>query len=58
MNSADIARFIFGMVDMSVASEIPEDEQLRLLEKDLEDIQETNLYYYLSCACEHMELKG
>ena len=48
-----IAEFIFGMVDMSVTSELPEEEQLEMIEKDLESIKDTNLYYYLLSAFEN-----
>ena len=51
MNNNEIAQFILGMVDMSVASELPEEEHLEYLMKDLESIKETNLYYYLESAC-------
>lgn len=47
MNNRKLAEFILGMVDMSVANELPEEEHLNLLEHDLNDIRDTNLYYYL-----------
>lgn len=49
----EIAKFIFGMVDMSVASELPEEEQLKIIENDLKAIEDTDLYYYLINAYEN-----
>lgn len=51
-----IAEFILGMVDMSVASELPEEEHLAYLVADLNAIKEThpNLYYYLESGCENI----
>lgn len=58
MINKKIAEFIFGMMDMSVASELPEDEQLEMIEKDLESIKDTNLYYYLKSAYEWANYKN
>lgn len=52
MSNQKIAEFIFGMLDMSVTSELPEDEQLEMIKNDLENIKDTSLYYYLQSACE------
>ena len=52
MNNRKIAEFIFGMVDMSVASELPEKEQLESIVNDLNKIENTCLYYYLQSAYE------
>ena len=53
MNNRKLAAFILGMVDQSVASELPEKEHLDLIEKDLKTICETNLYYYLVSGYEN-----
>lgn len=58
MNNQELAEFIFGMVDMSVASELPEDKQIEMIKGDLEKIEDTNLYYYLQSACEHLQKNG
>ena len=52
MSNQKIAEFILGMLDMSVTSELPEDEQLEMIKNDLENIKDTSLYYYLQSACE------
>jgi len=49
----EIAKFILGMVDMSVASELPEYEHLQYLVDDLQRIQGSSLYYYLCSAYEN-----
>lgn len=53
MDNYKLAEFIFGMVDMSVASELPEREQIQLIKEDLDAINNTNLYYYLCSAYEN-----
>lgn len=53
MTNRKLATFILGMVDQSVASELPEEEHLDLIEKDLEKIAKTNLYYYLTSGYEN-----
>lgn len=53
MDNFKIAEFIFGMCDMSVASELPWDEQIESIKEDLDAIENTNLYYYLSNAYEN-----
>ena len=53
MDNYKLAEFIFGMVDMSVASELPEREQIQLIKEDLDTISNTNLYYYLCSAYEN-----
>lgn len=52
MEERKIAEFILGMVDMGVASELPEEGHLDLLVTDLEEIKGSNLYYYLLSGCE------
>lgn len=52
MSNQKIAEFIFGILDMSVTSELPKDEQLDMIKADLENIKGTSLYYYLQSACE------
>lgn len=54
MENRKLAEFILGMVDMGVASELPEEEHLEMIVEDLEKIEETNLYYYLVSGCEHI----
>lgn len=49
----EIAKFILGMIDMSVASELPEYEHLQYLVADLQSIKGSSLYYYLCSACEN-----
>lgn len=46
-----IAEFIFSMCDMSVTSELPEEEQIESIIEDLKKLEGTNIYYYLSNAC-------
>ena len=53
MTNRKLATFILGMVDHSVASELPEEEHLDLIKKDLEKIAKTNLYYYLTSGYEN-----
>ena len=57
MDNYKLAQFIFGMVDMSVASELPEAEQIQSIKEDLDSIKGTNLYYYLCSACENRQKK-
>lgn len=52
MSNREIAEFIFGMVDMGVASELPEEEQIQYITDDLEEIEGTSLHYYLNHICE------
>lgn len=52
VKNREIAEFILSMVDMSVLSELPEEEHLQFIETDLEAIRDTSLYYYLECACD------
>lgn len=52
MKEKQMAEWILGMVDMSVASELPQAEQLEILESELVKIRETALYYYLASALE------
>ena len=50
-----IAEFILGMVDMSVTSELPVSEQLEMLEKELANIEDTSIYYYLLNGCDNQK---
>ena len=56
MDNKELAKFIFGMVDMSVASELPEEEQIQSIVEDLDKIEKTNLYYYLVSGYENDKL--
>ncbi len=56
MDNKELAKFIFGMVDMSVASELPEEEQIQSIVEDIDKIEKTNLYYYLVSGYENDKL--
>lgn len=55
----EVAKFILSIVDTWVADEITEDEHLQYLVHDLQDIKDSNIYYYLCNACErHLREKN